>query len=493
MKAAMQQQSEPTRDQNPLVRFLPRAWIERPSKMAGALIALIVLVLIFTLPVPAGISREAFRALLMLVVGMALWLPEVFHPSVSSLLLVGILPLTGVADLDQAASGLGDKIIWLLLGVSLLTAALQTSGLDRRLAYQVIRRSGGTAAGMLLAVILTGLLFAFIIPNSLARTALIVPLCSGILSTMNIKPLESNLGRSLMIAASMTSLLTSAAVITGASATIYSAGFFESVLGFHWTYLDWLITMFPGVLIDCLLLWLILLRLFPPEVENIKGGLQFIDEELRKLGRMNAQENKLVWIIGALFILLLFGDRLGIPRETAFLLIGLCLFLPGIELLEWSKASSKVNWGTLIFFAASLTLSKTIVDTGAADWLAAQLVRIVAGFPVWLVTVSVIVMFMILRFAFTNMTSVLITLLPVIVSLANSMGLNPVWLGMVAVVASALCLFTPMQSASNFTSYTTGYYEIADFGKAGLLVALAVTVVTLVVAMTYWPLVGLHP
>lgn len=471
--------------------YLPDEWVEKPSKLIGAVLAVIVFIGIFVLPVPDGMTQAAFRAILMLVVAMCLWLPEVFHPAVTSLFLVVVLPMTGVTDLEHAASGLGNKIIWLLLGVSLLTAALQNSGLDNRLAYLALRRSGGTPQGVLMAVIVAGIMFSFMIPNAVARTAMLVPLCVGILNTMGLKPLQSNFGKSLLIATSMTSLLSSAVVMTGASATIYAAGYFESVLGHHWSYFHWLITMLPGVLLTCLALWFVLLRVFPPEIKNIKGGLQYIDDELKRLGTVTRDEWKLIWLFGLLFLLLLFGDRLGIAREAAFLLIGLLLFLPGINILSWSSASKKVGWGTLVFFAASLTLSQVIVDTGAADWLAGWMVHGISDLPVWLISLSVMLMFLVLRFAFTNMTSVLITLMPVIVPLAISVGLNPVWLGMIAVVSSALCLFTPMQSASNFTSYTAGYYSVADFAKAGSIMAVAVMAITLAMALLYWPLVGL--
>lgn len=471
----------------------PADWQERPIKKAAAAVAALLLVGMFTLPAPTGLKPEAFKVILALGLAMTLWLPEVFPPSFSALVLLFVLPLVRAISFEDSVAGLGNKVIWMLISVSFLTTALNRTGMDRRFAYSVVRRAGGSTAGVILGIIATGFLSAFLIPNAESRTALLVTLSAGLLQALGVEPRRSNLGRAMLLSTSMTALLSSPLVMTGASATIWAVGYFESVLGYHWTYERWLLMMLPGVVLVCLLIWAVVLWLYPPEQRRIEGGLAFIDDELRKMGRLGAPQVKLLGLLALLLSMLLFGDGAGITREMAFMGTGLLLFAPGIAILEWNSTLKQVPWGTLIFFASSLTLSRAVLTTGAAEWVAQQIVSVVSGFPGWAVTVGIMLLFLMLRFVFTNMTSVLSALMPVVTSLAFSTGRSPVWMGMIAVVASGLCLMTPMQSASNIMSYSAGYYEMRDLARAGALVSGGVIIITLLMAQVYWPVFGIHP
>ena len=91
----------------------------------------------------------------------------------------------------------------------------------------------------------------------------------------------------------------------------------------------------------------------------------------------------------------------------------------------------------------------------------------------------------------TNMTGAVAILLPLLVSIATRIGINPVWLGMVCVISSTASFIYPAQSVNSLFAYKFGYFETRHFMKFGIVVSIMLIVVILGIATIYWPLVGL--
>ena len=85
------------------------------------------------------------------------------------------------------------------------------------------------------------------------------------------------------------------------------------------------------------------------------------------------------------------------------------------------------------------------------------------------------------------------TTLPVVFSLAPSLGLNPVWLGLLCVTSTVLGLLLPTQSITHLVTFASGYYSSGDMFKAGIWAMFLVIPVSLLLAHLYWPLLGISP
>ncbi|WP_221567224.1 anion permease [Alkalihalobacillus sp. TS-13] len=101
------------------------------------------------------------------------------------------------------------------------------------------------------------------------------------------------------------------------------------------------------------------------------------------------------------------------------------------------------------------------------------------------------ILFVLIRIVFTNFTAAAASLMPVALTVAIGSPFNPVWLGMICVVASSTSYLFPSQSAGNMTTYSLGYYSGRDMLILGLILTLVIIVFTLVAAFTYWPLLGI--
>jgi di/tricarboxylate transporter len=62
--------------------------------------------------------------------------------------------------------------------------------------------------------------------------------------------------------------------------------------------------------------------------------------------------------------------------------------------------------------------------------------------------------------------------------------------GLVTVVAIDAIILYPVQTAANLMAYETGYFDRADVTKLGLAM-LAATILTVVLVLPYWAMLGL--
>src|SRR5690606_33833811 len=113
--------------------------------------------------------------------------------------------------------------------------------------------------------------------------------------------------------------------------------------------------------------WFLLTKvLYKPEITQIPGGRELMNEELAKLGPMSSGEKRVL----ALFVLAavswasipLIFDEPFISDAGIAMTVGLLLFLTpsgsarGVRLLDWDSAV-KLPWGVLILFGGGLALS----------------------------------------------------------------------------------------------------------------------------------------
>ncbi len=466
-----------------------RVYQATSRKPIAVLAVLAGCVLLWLLPLPAGLSQGGRTALLVVALTVALWLTEIIPPALTALVAMALLPTFGVIGFARAVSGFGDTSVWLLFGVFVVSAAVRESGLDRRIAFGLLRLARGNVRATTFMIVAATLVFIFLLPTSAGRAALMTPICAGIIQATRVRE-GSNTARAVLLTFTFVSLVSSMGVMTGAMAMVLAAGIFDSVLAFTWTYLSWLKTMFPAALLSGLAVWGVTAVLFPPEVKTVPGGTAYIEEELRRLGRPRAAEWKAILFMCLLIGLWVTEKQTGLSVAHACLLVAILLTIPRAGLVSWRQVLQAVPWQILILLGASLSVVKALTDTGAVGWVADAVFRGVAGLgPVWqvlLVTGSVIV----LRLGFPNNFSVIAVALPLVFTLAPQTGLSPVALGLICVAGSVLGLFFPSQAMTHLTTYSTGLYRIRDMLVAGVPITLLVAGVILLMAFFYWPLVG---
>lgn len=169
---------------------------------------------------------------------------------------------------------------------------------------------------------------------------------------------------------------------------------------------------------------------------------------------------------------------------VAILLGVLLAFLTGCITPE--RAYREVEWRALILIACMLALGRAMEVTGAAEYLAAQIVEQVGlADPLWLLT-GFFILAVILTQPMSNQAAAIVVV-PVALQTALQLGLNPRTFAMMIAVAASTSYLTPLEP-SCLMVYGPGGYRFADFLKVGSLLTLLIYGVAIVLVPLIWPL-----
>lgn len=170
---------------------------------------------------------DSYGVMLILAIAIFLWVTELVPPAVTGLLIVVLLPLFNVVDFTQAVSGFVDGSIWLLLGVYILSEAMNKTGLDKRIAYSLVIRGKASAKSLVYMSVVAMIILAFILPSATGRTAFLIPILAGVIRTMSLE--KSNFAIVLMLSVTYTAHTIGASLLTSSLSTVYTSGSHESI------------------------------------------------------------------------------------------------------------------------------------------------------------------------------------------------------------------------------------------------------------------------
>ncbi|WP_255357924.1 SLC13 family permease [Geomicrobium sp. JCM 19037] len=442
------------------------------------------------LPVPAEMGERGWSTLAIVFLGICLWFTGLIPPAVTAMMIIVLFPLFGVLGFEESASTLGREVIWLIIAMLMMGAAVEKTGMDKRITYNMLVFTRGNMNLITLALITAGFILTFFVPNAIGRVVVLVPIALGIVHSIGGDE-NPNVGKASMFAITYTPIICAVGLITGATGSVYAASLFESMLGYSWTYVYWMVVMLPSTAATLLVLWLVISWMFPVKNVNKRAGLDYFHKEKDKLGRMSMNEKKLVALYAVLILLWITQPVHGFSISLSALIIVIFLYLPGMEIMVWKETVKTVDWSVPILFAAGFTMALAFEAGGIVSWASSLASAHLNELPPLWLAATLLGAFSLIRIGFTNMTAMIASMLPVALTFAVGTSFNPVWLGMICLAACSTGFLFPSQSIGTMTTYSLGYYTSQELLKVGTWITMAVFVFTLLAAFLYWPFIGL--
>lgn len=436
-------------------------------------------------------SQTIFSTLAVFMFGLILWISNMLPAALTGIIIIVLFSVLNVLSFEEAADGLGNPVVWLVIAVLILSLAIRKYQFDLRIAYSLLILSKGNKKLILLILIMISFVLTFLVPNAVARLTILLSITEGILNGNN-EERNSNFTKASMLVVTYAPYMGTVAIFTGATGSIYAIGLYSEMLHYEWSYLYWMLLMVPGSILSLFALWGLLLILYPIKNDSLKASEAYFYKKRETLGPFNRQSSKLI-IIYILLILLWMTvslHPLSIPLVSVIIMT--CLFIPGIQLLDWKQTIQEIDWGIPILFAAGLTIAKAFQNSGLLEVVSSFTSNVVSDYPVPLVVCFIIVILLLIRLFFTNFNATVATLLPVILIISQNIGINPVWFGMLALSAMSMAYILPTQSIGNMIMISKQYYSPLDLLRTGIPLTLLMVFIFLSLAYLYWPMVGLH-
>ncbi|MFC4736876.1 SLC13 family permease [Bacillus daqingensis] len=420
--------------------------------------------------------------------GLSFWLLNYMPAPITGIFIMILFALFGVLSFEEVVAGLGHPVIWLVISVLFLGAAVEHVSLDKRLAFYILSKFGRTESKTLSTFIGIGFLFTFLIPNAMARLSLLMPIATGIIKEKQHS--DANFNKSIILIVTLVPYITTVTVITGASGSIYAAGLFETTLDYSWSYLFWLILIGP-ISIATLVFMGVLIRFLFPVYHDTSFTRESFTHKLEAIGPVTAAEKKLLGIYALLILGWITNQWHPLSISMLSVIALVVLFLPGMNIVKWSQTSKDINWGVPILFAAGLAIAAALEAGGVIDVLDQfVLIHLETITPIALAAI-IMVLIVVIRIGFTNFNSMVASTMPIILVLGIASDANPIWLGMLYLIASSTSFLIPTQSIGSITTYALGYYSTRDYARIGGGITIFIIVVSLAAAIWYWPLAGL--
>lgn len=458
--------------------------------IAGPALALLVYVLL-----PDPDLGQAGRAVLGCTTLMAVyWVTEALPLPATALIPLVVLPLTGGASIDVIAPAFGNPVVFMYMGGFVLALAIEKWGLHRRIALAIIDRIGTAHQRIVLGVMVaTGVLTLFI--SNAATALMMLPVARALIAEMREREMldaenGDRFAKCILLAVAYTATIGGLATLVAAVPNALLAALARDQLGRTISFAQWLAFAGPLALAMLTLLYFYLTRLAFPIVGRADRPVDFVREELAKLGPIGPEERVIAGTFGVTAFLWVFKGWIGlgfVHDAVVAMMATVALFAlpstrPGERILEWDDMR-KLPWGILLLFGGGLALAASFSEAGVNEWIATSL-RMLDRFGPLLV-IAILTLVVLAMTEILSNTAVSNLVLPLCLGLGAAIGMDPLPLMAAAALAAGSCYMLPVATPPNTAVFSSGELSVADMARAGLWLNL-ISIIAIVLAVHFW-------
>lgn len=468
--------------------------VSRPGFAArlGLIIGPALALLIAVLPPPEGLDRGGMLVGGVLVLMAIWWATEAIPIAVTSLLPLGLLPLTGVASLADIAAPYADNVVLLLLGGFIMAIGIEKWHLHRRIALNVLLLSGARlkllAGGFMLA---TAVLSMWI--SNTATTLMMAPIALSVAVAAGGGP---KLGGALLLGIAYSASIGGLATPVGTPTNLIAMGWLRENAGIDISFREWMSMGLPVVLVMLPMAWLILTWGLKSDATAAKAAEATIRDQRNALGRMTTPEARVAMVFGTIALAWITREQLvliplfaGLTDMGIAILGAILMFLVphgsrvpehqpgGWALLNWDDAKA-VPWDVVLLFGGGLSLAAAVQASGLAGWLGNSLASFATVPPIILI-LMVVTILIFLTEVMSNVAA-MTTFLPVLGALAEATGVDVRSLILPCAMAASCAFMLPIATGPNAVVFGMRQFSIGRMMRSGFWLNVAcVVIVTL--------------
>lgn len=471
---------------------------KRLGLLAGPLLFVLLLNLPGTLVSEAGDKVLAAGAWM-----IVWWISEAVAISVTALLPLLIFPLLGVMDLEEVGANYGSPIIFLFFGGFVLALALEKVNLHRRIALNIIQRTGTSPERVILGfMIATGALSMWI--SNTASTVLMLPIALSVINLLSsdedgFTSKDRNFALSVMMGIAFSANAGGIATVIGTPPNSVLIGLLENEYNIEISFLKWMTLGLPvSVLLIALSYWVLVKWMFPCKGLQFGASKDVIRTELRKLGPASGREKMVLVIFGTTVFLWVFRTLINqlIPglglSDTGISMFGaLALFVvpynfrKGDFILEW-RDTSRLAWGILMLFGGGLALARGMSSSGLVDLVSGAIASSEIGV---LLTATLLIALMLFMTELMSNVALVAVLAPVVAGIAIGLDIPMLHLLIPVTIASSCAFMLPMATPPNAIVFASGYIRVHQMARVGLVLNLISVVLLVLIFQFVMPLI----
>ena len=441
--------------------------------------------------VPAVASQ---RAAAIFVICLALWATNLISLSSTGLLAVAMLPALGVVPAQRSFAYFGNSAVFFIIGVFVMAAAMIRTGLSKRLTLVLLQRFDRHPRLLAGGVVCSASFLAMWMPEH-AVAAMMFPIVLEIAESLQLERYRSGYARMLFLGLAWGAIIGGTATFLGGARAPLALELlrdsFRDAGGqavYQVSFLDWMKASMPLVVILTVVAVLTLFRFVRSEVSDITAATRMLNQRVAELGPMSRPERRLA-LVGVLTVAA--WVVLGHQVDLAIIAVLGAVAVSALRIADWRSLQEYLNWGVVVMYGGAIAIGSAMKDTHAMLWFAQQVLPEAEIHPAWLLVVMA-ALTMAVSAAISNVAAVAV-LLPVGYALCEQAqpAVHPLAMTYVVGICSGLAFALPISSPPNAICFASGYYRMLDVPRYGVPLTCVALVVFILVALLYWPLVGI--
>ena len=461
-----------------------KKWFEF-NKKERALITGVLLFLVFVIVNPFSLATKPNLVLSIAVLMISWWVLDALPLAVVALLPIVLFPVFNISSIKEVTKSYSDSIIYLFMGGFFLGIAIEKWNLHKRIALGIINITGTNGNRIILGFILaTGFLSMWL--SNTATTMMMFPIAMSVIHVIEVNQQSGhnirNFSLTLMLSIAYASNFALGTII-GTPPNVAYVNYISDKFNYNIGFTDWMIVFTPlTIVLLFMLYWVLVKWLYPNNIKHSEKGNEFIKEELEKLGPLSLPEKRVSVVFIITVLLWIFKDLINAFQKLVILddtiiamMAAVSLFIvpsgkiveeKKTQLLDWPD-TKKMAWGILILFGGGIALAKALED--------AKLMEQFGNFLASYSTGNTLIMIFIVTTASVFLSEVMsnvaqvIVMAPVISSLAISLHIDPLILGIPMTLGASCASMLPMGTPPNAIVFASGQIKMKDMIKTGFV------------------------
>lgn len=351
------------------------------------------------------------------------------HPAITAFLPVIVNAMFSLTSMSGIISSYSAELVFLLAGANIISIAWESTGVDKRIAAMGLSLVGTSVKQQIVVWFLASTALSAVLPNTVVA-AILCSIAMSMLKFVN----EGDLSKSKVAPAVLLSIVWGAnngGMMTplGGAMNLITVSYIEELTGSEFMYTDWVVQMFPFVLIVTVITMLVLL-LSKFEQKTLVGSKEYFRAMYKSMPPISRAEK----ISLAAFIV---ASALAFTRQLyqaylpdlkpgfVFLIFGTLMFFVKDDkkepIVTWEHAEKNMMWGLFFLFAGGTALGAIVNGSGAAQ-IFADLISTMNIQNEFLLILMIVSFNVILSDVINNTACAAVTI-PIVIGIAKGLNL----------------------------------------------------------------------
>lgn len=429
------------------------------------------------------LPASAVPAFALTILCIGLWASAAIPEHLTALCFFTLASLFQVAPPNAVFAGFTSPTVWLVFGGLVVGASIRQTGLGERVAVRMLAYSGHGYGSVIVALVLVGLALSFVMPSSVGRALLLMPIAGSLAQRLGLSKGSSG-HTGILLATAFGSHVPAFAILPANVPNMVLAAAAEANHGTRFSYLQYLLLHFPVLgLLKGVLLAVLVLLLFPARATQAPPAGT-------GSGPMTPAERKMLLLVACCLVMWStdFLHHIS-PAWISMAAAVVCLW-PGSGLSAPKTFTQEINYGALFFVAGIVGLGQVMANA-QLGMLLAQAARL----DQWLASSNGFEAFVGLSLlatavaTITTLPGVPAVMSPLAPSLSEATGLSlPAVL--MTQVAGFSAMVLPYQSPPLVVAIQAGGLRGRDASRLCVALFAASVVVLLPLDYLWWRLLG---